>query len=246
MPLLDHFHEPVYPRHDWPSFHARWAGAILDALNRVLPNRYLAEMHIRVGTRIEADIAEFELPPPPIELSPLPGEGNGAGGGLAVQTWAPPVATRTVSLVFPDDIEVEVFDMREGKSLVAVIELISPANKDRPEERQGFAAKCVAYLQRGIGLIIVDIVTSRRANLHAETLDLLRQPVDPVLPREAFLYAVAYHPARRNETNLLDLWPVPLAVGQRLPLLPLGLRGAFFVPVDLEATYTETRQRSRL
>ena len=36
---------------------------------------------------------------------------------------------------------------------------------------------------------------------------------------------------------------MPLALGQPLPLLPLALRGAFFVPVDLEATYTEARQR---
>ena len=51
MPLLDHFHEPVYPRHSWESFHAVWAGELLDALNRLLPpDRYLAEMHVRVGT----------------------------------------------------------------------------------------------------------------------------------------------------------------------------------------------------
>jgi hypothetical protein len=44
----------------------------------------------------------------------------------------------------------------------------------------------------------------------------------------------------------MDLWAVPLEVGAKLPELPLGLRGAFFVPVDLEATYSEARQRSRI
>ena len=52
-----------------------------------------------------------------------------------------------------------------GRTLVAVIELVSPANKDRPAKRRLFAAKCATYLSRGIGLIVLDVVTSRQANL---------------------------------------------------------------------------------
>jgi hypothetical protein len=244
MPLLDHFHEPIYPLHSWTTFHSRWAGILMDALSALLPaSRFLVEVQSHVGTHIEADVAEFELSPSIYGI-----EENGSEGGVAVQvqTWAPPVAAQTVDIVFPDDIEVQVFDLRDGKRLVAVIELISPGNKDRAETRRAFAAKCVAYLQRGIGLLIVDIVTLRGGNLHQEVLELLGQAEDSVLPADTELYAVAYRPARRKETNQLDLWPVPLALGQSLPLLPLALRGTFFVPVDLEATYTETRQRCRL
>gem|GEM_PF-5535882 len=39
---------------------------------------------------------------------------------------------------------------------------------------------------------------------------------------------------------------MPLALGQPLPVLPLALRNAGVVPVDLETTYTEACQRSRL
>jgi hypothetical protein len=220
MPLLDHFHPPLDPLHSWESFHNRWANTLADLLNRILPpQHYLAEAQVHAGRHIEADVAEFDREPP-----------------LA--------AARTVDVVFPDDIEVEVFDLRDGKRLVAVVELVSPRNKDRDLARRAFAAKCVAYLQRGIGLIVVDIVTNRSGNLHRELLEMLGQAEGSVLPADANLYAVAYRPARRTETNLLDLWPMPLAVGQ--PLLPLALLGAFFVPVDLEATYTETRQRCRL
>jgi hypothetical protein len=81
--------------------------------------------------------------------------------------------------------------------------------------------------------------------LHNEVLDLLGQAA-VALPADVDLYAVAYRPARRGESNQLDLWPVPLAAGQPLPLLPLALRGAFSVPVDLEAAYTEARRRCRL
>jgi hypothetical protein len=151
-----------------------------------------------------------------------------------------------VDIAFPDDIEVQVFDMHESKRLVGVIELISPGNKDRPEARRTFAAKCVAYLQRGIGLVIVDIVTIRGGNLHHGVLDLLGQAEGSVLPADTALYAAAYRPAHRSDKNQLDLWPTALALGQPLPLLPLALRGAFFVPVDLEATYSEARQRCRL
>lgn len=243
MPLLDHFHAPVYPRHDWEAFHARWAVALSDLLNGLLPQRFLAEAQIHVGRHVEADVAEFELSP-----CVYAEEGNGSEGGVAVQvqTWAPPLAVQTVDIVFPDDIEVQVFDLRGGKRLAAAIELISPGNKDRPEARRAFAAKGVAYLQRGIGLLIVDIVTLRGGNLHRGILDLLGQAEGSVLPDDAELYAAAYHPAHRGGKNQLDLWPTPLAVGQSLPLLPLGLRGAFFVPVDLEATYSEARQRCRL
>ncbi|HTU92454.1 MAG TPA: DUF4058 family protein [Gemmataceae bacterium] len=243
MPLLDHFRAPIYPRHDWESFHARWAVALSDMLNGLLPQRYLAEVQIHIGRQVEADVAEFELTP-----SIYGEEGNGSQGGVAVgvQTWAPPAAVQTVDIVFPDDIEVQVFDLRESKRLVGVIELISPGNKDRPEARRTFAAKCVAYLQRGIGLVIVDIITIRGGNLHGEVLDLLGQAEGSVLPADTALYAAAYRPAHRGDKNQLDLWPAALALGQPLPLLPLALRGAFFVPVDLEATYSEARLRCRL
>lgn len=243
MPLLDHFRAPIYPLHDWESFHARWAVALADMLNGLLPPRYLAEVQIHIGRQVEADVAEFELVP-----SIYDEEGNGSPGGVAVevQAWAPPAAVQTVDIAFPDDIEVHVFDMRDSKRLVAVIELISPGNKDRPEARRTFAAKCVAYLQRGIGLIIVDIVTIRGGNLHREVLDLLGQAESSALPADVAMYAAAYRPAHRGDKNQLDLWPAALALAQPLPLLPLALRGAFFVPVDLEATYSEARQRCRL
>jgi hypothetical protein len=213
----------------------------MEALNRILPaQRYLAEVKVSLGSDVEADVAEFDL-------SGVPAEGNGSAGGVAVQAWAPPAALQAVPLVFPDDIEVQVVDFRDGgPRLAAVIELISPANKDRPEHRRAFAVKCLAYLQCGVGLINVDIVTDRRANLHNELLGLLGQADGLAMAPDVHLYAAAYRPARRGNDNLLDLWPVPLSVGQALPLLPLALRGAFFVPVDLEATYTEARSRSRL
>jgi hypothetical protein len=242
MPLLDHFVTPLDLRRDWESFHARWATSIADLLDRTLPPRYFAAVQTHSGHRIEADVAEFEYANG-LESSNGDSERD---GGVAVQTWAPPKATFTIPTVFPDEYEVQVFDTRAGATLVAVIELISPANKDREETRQAFTAKCSAYLQRGLGLLIVDVITVRRANLHNE---LMRQrghgPSTEFTP-ETTLYAAAYHPKHQNEKNEIDVWLSALAVDESLPVLPLALRGGMFVPVDLEATYTETRQRSRL
>ncbi len=80
MPLLDHFHPPLWPTHSWESFHSRWAAAIADALDRILPPRYFAEVQVHLGSRVESDVAEFEGPPRD--------SGNGVpGGAVAVQAW---------------------------------------------------------------------------------------------------------------------------------------------------------------
>src|SRR3954447_11479186 len=141
MPILDHFHPPLYPTHAWKSFHMRWAAVIADTLDRQLPPRFFAEVHTHLGTQVSSDVVEFER-------TAEPGEPNGDGpaGGVAVQPWAPPAATMVLPFVYPDDLEVRVRDERDDARLVAVVELVSPRNKDRPEARRGFAAKCAAYL----------------------------------------------------------------------------------------------------
>jgi len=241
MPLLDHFHAPLFPARPWESFHSRWANSIADALNRQLPARYTAEVQMHLGSRVEADVAELERARG-LEDEP----GNGSGKSVAVQSWAPPVATLVLPAVFPDDLEVQVLDQLDDARLVAVVELISPRNKDRAESRRAFAAKCAAYLQRGVGLAILDIVTARQFNLHNELVRLLDLDAAFAMSAATFLYAVAYRPVRRQEMNQVDAWPHELVLEEPLPLLPLALRGGGSVPLDLEASYSDARQRSRL
>src|SRR4051794_33671133 len=115
MPLLDHFHAPIYSTHSWESFHARWAGALADDLNRLLPPRFLAESLVHAGTHVAGDVVEWELQHDPAL------DGN---GGVAVQTWAPPAVAQTVELNFPDEIQVPVYDLHRDRRLVGVIELV--------------------------------------------------------------------------------------------------------------------------
>jgi hypothetical protein len=65
-------------------------------------------------------------------------------------------------------------------------------------------------------------------------------------PRECHIYAASYRPSRRDERNLLDLWPAPLVLNQPLPVLPLTLRAGPCIPVDLESSYTDARRRSHI
>jgi len=193
-------------------------------------------MQVHVGSPVEVDIATLEE----------------RRGGATTQTvalapqWAPPATSLVLPTVFPDDIEVQVYSTITGATLVGAIELVSPGNKDRPETRQAFAAKCVGYLTRGIGLIVVDIVTNRQANLHNGVVGLLGQAEPFLLPTSASIYTVAYRPSRQSTGDQIEIWPTPLQLGQSLPTLPLGLRNAGTVPVDLEGTYAEACQRSRL
>jgi hypothetical protein len=122
---------------------------------------------------------------------------------------------------------------------------VIPRNKDRPEARQAFAGKCSAYLQRGIGVIVLDIVTTRQANMDNELIDLLRLDQTFLQPAEVSLDALAYRPTRQENLDQVETWTVPLQLTGMMPVLPLALRGACIVPLEMEATCAETRQRCR-
>lgn len=240
MPLLDHFHPPVSERRRWEGFHGLWAAALVETLNRdVLADEYFADMHVHIGSQLEVDVATLEEP----------SGGETTSDAVEPETppvWTPPATPLVMPTVFPDDIEVQVLATASGTTLVAAIELVSPGNKDRPETCRAFAAKCVSYLTRGIGLIVIDIVTNRLTNLHNEVVALLGHGEPFLMDAAASLYAVAYRPSRPISGDQIELWPVPLTVGEPLPTLPLALRNAGPVPVDFEATYREACRHSRL
>ncbi|OWK45400.1 hypothetical protein FRUB_01731 [Fimbriiglobus ruber] len=131
--------------------------------------------------------------------------------------------------------------------MVGAIELVSPANKDRPATRQAFAGKCVGYLRNQVGLIVVDVVTSRLHDLHRELLELLEldAPLADWGSPDPALYAVSYRTVP-VEPARLDLWPHPLALGRPMPVVPFWLGFDFVVPVDLEASYLATCELLRI
>src|SRR5262249_17234890 len=151
-----------------------------------------------------------------------------------------------IPALFPVSIELRVMSFEGGPTLVAAVELVNPGNKDRPETRRAFAAKCATYLHEGIGLVVIDVVTERRGNLHNDLIELMDVGDQYRLGDGTDLYAVAYRPVRREQVERIDAWTAPLAVGQSLPVLPLALGNRLSLPLDLEAAYMDACQRSRL
>jgi hypothetical protein len=165
MPLLEHFRPPLSITHPCKGFHSAWANAITNQLNEVLPEGYYAIPEVPLGDQIEIDVATVE------------GGANAtpAGGGVAAAVWAPPRPRLAAPVDFTrmHGTAVHVFQEEGGPQLRAAIELVSPANKDRPRSRLTFAARCAGYLERGVNVVVLDTVTGRRADLHAEIAQAL-------------------------------------------------------------------------
>ncbi len=168
------------------------------------------------------------------------GDGNG-NGGVATAVWAPPRPTLAVVTDLPaqDVYEVRVYDEKRHCRLVAAIEIVSPANKDRPEHRRAFVAKCAALLRERVSVVIVDVVTTRTHNLYGELLDLIGQS-DPSLSPEPPLYAAACRLTKRENDWLLETSAQSLGLGSKLPTVPLWLADDLAVPLELDESYEQS------
>lgn len=147
------------------------------------------------------------------------------------------VETATLDFQSPDLFEVQVLEEVGGSRLVAAIELVSPANKNRPSHRRMFAVKCASYLQSGVSVMIVDVVTKRAGNLHAELLQLLELRLATPGQESRDLYAAAYRSVSGGDELSLETWVETLRIHEPLPTLPLWIMPNLAVPMDMEATY---------
>jgi hypothetical protein len=143
-----------------------------------------------------------------------------------------------------DVYKVFVYDHLDHQRLVAAIELVSPANKDRPEHRGDFIAKCAAMLRSNVCVTIVDVVTTRSANLYSDLIALFGQ-TDPSLA-DGPLYAATCRWIKQDDNRLLETWSHGLAFGEQLPTLPLWLADDLSVPLYLDLSYEETCRSLRL
>jgi len=237
MPLRDHFRPPVSKRASWEGFHGQWPATIVQHLIRVLPEGYMAEPRVHLGPYFEIDVSGFEN-----AARPAAAAAAGNGGGVATAAWRATAPLFEVEADWPDQYEYEVlvFDQERGRRLVAAVELVSPANKDRPESRRAFVTKCAALVRQGVALAIVDLVTTRQFNMYAELLEWIGQR-DPALGVEPPpTYAVALRFQKPERRTRLQTWPYPLVVGQPLPTLPLWWSPELAVPLELEPSYEET------
>ncbi len=238
MPLLDHFHPPLHGPRRWEGFHNAWATFIAQQLNKdVLPPDYFAESEISLGPELEIDVAS-------VKRTDVPGDPTATAGYL------PPRPRFSVGVDYAhlDSCEIHISqDLGGGAELRGAIELVSPANKDRAGSRRTFAAKCAGYLEHGIGVVIVDVVTSRLGNLHQELFEVLEVTGRPAgWEARTGLYAVAYRPVTVRKRPRAEVWPEVLTLGRPLPAMPLWLSLELCVPVRLEESYLTTCKSLRI
>jgi hypothetical protein len=216
--------------------HAQWPAVIVQQLKKQLPAGYVAQPCVHFSSQIDIDVAAFEADEVPRSSTIA----NGSGG-VATAVWAPPRSSVAVETTLPDydEFGVRIFDARHGRYLVAAIEIVSPANNDRPEHRRIFAAKCAALLQKGVSVTIVDLVAVKHFNLYVEFLDVLGH-IDPTLndpPPD--IYAASCRWKRRGEKAFLETWSHVMHLGQPLPTLPLWLSPEIAIPLNLEQSYEQ-------
>jgi hypothetical protein len=236
MPLQDHFRPPLSKALPWTAFHSRWATEIADELNRsLLPPRYRAWANVQLGGGVvEIDVAALRE--------------TGWEEPSGPERWTPPAATGTAVIDFTglELFEVKVIYESGDAELIAALELVSPANKDRPANRRAFAMKCANYLEQGTSVIVVDVVTGRSPSLHDELMTILDLNSLDSRSAETGLAAIAYRSRRENAHTNIDWWAQALAVGQAMPKVPMWIGIDVPVPVDLEASYMKTFEYIRV
>lgn len=221
--LHDHFHSPLKDLRPWTGFHGMWASNLAAAISHMLPEGWFAAPTVHWD--IEIDVATFEQDGATTEVA------------SAENTLTIPQPTKTIRFTFATDlVEVQVFRDVGELTLVGAVEFVSPSNKDRAETRQAFVAKCDAYLRDAVGLVIVDIVTSRKANLHAELLRRFDEPAE----EDSDLYVACYRPFPSDDGPALSMWYRELQLGAALPPALLFLKQGPVVELPLAETYEQT------
>lgn len=238
MPLRDHFRPPLHDQRSWEELLGAWPSSIAFRLNQILPPEYYSGVKVRMGTVIEVDVATFEQNEPNTRIS--------ASSVVETLPWAPaqPQLIFESESPIPPEYEVLVYNQREGRKLVAAVELVSPGNKDRDDSRDAFVSKCHALLRDHVCVCIVDPVTTRHANLLAELAD--RLGAEPPSIAQHSIYAATIRGRTAGNIWRVETWAEALAIGSHLPTLPLWLSDERYVPLELESTYEDTCRGLRI
>jgi hypothetical protein len=213
MALRDHFHPPLSVQRPWQGVYSTWASALVSQLNHgVLPRLYFAMPNVKLGGSVEIDEATLEQEEAAVSA---------------------PEGLSDVDFASIDLFEVQVFHEEETPRLVAVIELVSPANKDRASHRRTFAAKCAGFLRKGVSVIVVDVVTNCWGDMYGDVLENWGNAPQESGFQDSGLFVASYLPVKHNQAYGFAAWLEPAAVGANLPTVPLGLGIESILQVDL-------------
>ena len=232
------------PIHDWSRvegglfhhFHQRWSIALCDALNAgPLPKGYYALVEMRAAG-VAPDV--LTLHTAPHDDGPAPPRPT---GGLAVADAPPKV--RFVRQAEEDEYAARantVVVRTAGDRVVAVIEIVSPGNKNARSAIRSFVEKTVALLRQDVSVLLVDVFPPSVRDpqgLHKLVWDEIHEePFE--LPKDKPLTLASYAAGMP-----ITAYVEPVAVGDALPDMPVFLNNRRYVPAPLEAAYKESWDR---
>lgn len=225
------------PVHDWTrveagifhSFHNAWITHLVDSLNSgLLPSDYYALGEQHAG-RLVTDILALHAGRPTDEPPPP------AGRGPALAEAPPKVRWQlTGNETYRQRRRSIAIRHVSGHRLVALVEIASPANKDRPQSVEAFVAKTTDALELGIHVLLIDLLAPGRHDprgMHGAVWnDFDEAPYD--LPAAELLTVASY-----NAGPPVKAYVEHLPVGGVLPDMPLFLHAERYIPAPLEATY---------
>ena len=223
------------------SFLHGWSATIADSLNEQIPRgegRFLAEMACRTRFKTVEEIAGFDRGPPSVCI-------DGRETGEKYPAFDPPAPTLVAPARFSDRLGVNVIDHLDGRHVAAVVLLVGEDNKADSDAALAFAVRAAGFMSSGAGVVIVDILpgpASWATHLHSLT------GVYPIAkrPRNNDSPILAVHPTVQNGSAWFAVWHHTVAPGFPLPTVPVSVRGAMHLKLDLEATYAEACTASRI
>ena len=240
------------PMHDWTrvpagvfhAFHNSWIGELQKALNSgLLPSDHYALGEQQAGNigpdvitlHAQEDHADYDA----ASGDPFPSdEGNGSDRAIALAE-TPPRVSMTQDAA--EDIGFYLARQRtivirhiSGDRVVALLEIVSPANKHARRPLDDFIDKIAAALRDGVHVTVIDPLPPGRFDsdgIHGEVWRRLmagefEAPADK--PLTLVSYAV-----RQTVTAFVE----PTSVGTKLIDMPLFLTSERYIPVPLEETY---------
>ncbi len=223
------------PMHDWKrveagiyhDFHHEWISEIKRTLNRgLLPEDYYA--------MAEQQAAGFG---PDVLTLQNTAEDSRVSGGSASLTQTRPKTTyyaKTPSEFHRRKKSSIAVRHVSGDRIVAIIEIISPGNKNNAHAFKAFVEKACELLEHRIHLLLIDPFPPGRRDpngIHTAIWELVED--DPFqLPPERPLTLVAYECGLTTQAYIETI-----AVGERVPDMPLFLEPGAHVLAPLEATY---------
>lgn len=238
--LPDRYNTDV-PIHDWTrvsagtfhDFHGAWIAELRRALNGgVLPDGYYAMAEQIAGQMIPDVLTLQEAGEGEINR----GRGGNGGMGLAVNNAPPRVAlsdTLSEAAVLATRQRRLVIYHTTGDRIIALLEIVSPGNKERRAAMESFVLKAVRIIEEGFHLVLIDLFPPGRFDpegMHGAIWGRLGGTYEP--PSGKPLTLASY-----VATAAVRYYVEPTAVGAELTEMPLFLDADHYVYIPLESTY---------